>query len=452
MDDAGFEHDVVHTNHSGAIIALETKVGIGSSSAVADSVLAGTGSGTSGWSTAPSLAGLTVDTDTLHVDAANDRVGIGTTSPGQALVVEGRIVANHTGNAFPLSVQSDQSTSGIILTDAGTTSNVVLRSNGNDFQIRTNSGNRVTVDSSGNVGIGTTTPNQVLDVDGALSVRNKMVIGTSTFTQEPWSASTIAFGGYGSIGTQGSFRASWSWNWERGTDSGWHALGINSYTSAAGIEQGNDGILFRADATYGATAPPTTRMILTPAGNVGIGTTGPGEMLEVGSASNYGSFRVHAWKGSESFRVTQNIVRSENIKQLTTSSAANVYVATSNGTMYRSTSSIKYKTDVETMGDEYADAILGLRPVWYRSLGPDDPASYGYWGFIAEEVAEVDPRLVNFGVPEDYVYEYDDDGERVDPAVGDLTEPEGVQYDRLVPHLVNLLKRHEARIAALEAA
>ena len=29
MDDAGFEHDVVHTNHSEAIIALETKVGTG---------------------------------------------------------------------------------------------------------------------------------------------------------------------------------------------------------------------------------------------------------------------------------------------------------------------------------------------------------------------------------------------------------------------------------------
>jgi len=51
MDDAGFEHDVVHTNHSGAIIALETKVGTGSSSAVADSVLAGTGAGTSAWTT-----------------------------------------------------------------------------------------------------------------------------------------------------------------------------------------------------------------------------------------------------------------------------------------------------------------------------------------------------------------------------------------------------------------
>lgn len=51
MDDSGFEHDVVHTNHSGAIIALETKLGTGDSNAVSNSVLAGTGSGTSGWTT-----------------------------------------------------------------------------------------------------------------------------------------------------------------------------------------------------------------------------------------------------------------------------------------------------------------------------------------------------------------------------------------------------------------
>ncbi len=64
MDDSGFEHDVVHTNHSEAIIALETKVGTGSSTAVADSVLASTGSGTSGWTTTPTVTGLTVDGDT----------------------------------------------------------------------------------------------------------------------------------------------------------------------------------------------------------------------------------------------------------------------------------------------------------------------------------------------------------------------------------------------------
>ena len=33
LDASGYEHDVVHTNHSGALIQLETKLGIGASAA-----------------------------------------------------------------------------------------------------------------------------------------------------------------------------------------------------------------------------------------------------------------------------------------------------------------------------------------------------------------------------------------------------------------------------------
>ena len=58
MDDAGFEHDVVHTNHSGAIIALETKLGTGDSNATSGAVLVGTGSGTSAWDTTPTFDGV----------------------------------------------------------------------------------------------------------------------------------------------------------------------------------------------------------------------------------------------------------------------------------------------------------------------------------------------------------------------------------------------------------
>ena len=55
LDASGYEHDVVHTNHSGAIIALETKLGTGDSNAVANAVLIGTGSGTSEWDTSPTF-------------------------------------------------------------------------------------------------------------------------------------------------------------------------------------------------------------------------------------------------------------------------------------------------------------------------------------------------------------------------------------------------------------
>ena len=62
MDDSGKEHDVVHTNHSGAIIALETKLGTGDTTASSGALLVGTGSGTSAWDTTPSLAGDVTNT------------------------------------------------------------------------------------------------------------------------------------------------------------------------------------------------------------------------------------------------------------------------------------------------------------------------------------------------------------------------------------------------------
>jgi hypothetical protein len=414
MDDAGFEHDVVHTNHSEAIIALETKVGVGSSTAVADSVLAGTGSGTSSWSTAPSLAGLTVDTDTLHVDATNDRVGIGTTSPSAELEVQG------SSNPEIRLVSSDGTNPALYFGDTADKhrAGFYYDTSENDLLFRGyNNTTRMMIDSSGNVGIGTTSPSRTLDVRGIARV------GDDTNR-------TPDANGVGHLMIDGN--------------------GYGGYVSLDGTAMwvGHNA---SSRKLYLAT-DETARLTVDGSGNVGIGMTSPTDMVTVGTTSNNGSFRVHAAEGSESFRVTSNIVRSYNIKNITTGLAANVYISTSNATMYRSTSSIKYKTDVETMEDSYADAILGLRPVWYRSLGQDDPDSWGYWGFIAEEVAEVDPRLVSFGVPTDYERQYDEDGEPVDPAVADLTEPEGVQYDRMVPHLVNLLKRHEARIAALEAA
>ena len=192
---------------------------------------------------------------------------------------------------------------------------------------------RVRVTQDGDVGIGTTSPDQKLDVDGALAVRGKMVMGSSTFTQEPWASSTIAFNNYGSIGTQGSYRASWVWNLERGTDSSWHSLGVNSYTSAAAIEQGNDGIRFRADSSYGATNLPNTRMIIEPDGNVGIGTESPVAGLHIegfGDVSNSSTghyLQMGATSGAN-IRMDNNEINAAN-----NGSAATLYVQNDGGTV-----------------------------------------------------------------------------------------------------------------------
>jgi hypothetical protein len=137
----------------------------------------------------------------------------------------------------------------------------------------------------------------------------------------------------------------------------------------------------------------------------------------------------------------------------TTANSANLYVF-STGEVHRSTSSGKYKRNVETIEDSYSDALLNCRPVWYQSTCDNDKPEWGWWGFIAEEVAEIDPRLVHWKTGE---VTYDENGLAVEAPCD--PEPEGVAYDRFVPHLLNLIKRQqqaietlEAKVAALEAA
>lgn len=138
------------------------------------------------------------------------------------------------------------------------------------------------------------------------------------------------------------------------------------------------------------------------------------------------------------------------VTHATTASAANAYLDSGNNKLQRSTSSIRYKRDIEPMEMRYATAILGLEPVYYRSKCKGDPENFGYWGFIAEDAAKIDPRLVFYEyAPEDYG-EPDENGERW-PKEGAEKVPGGFAYDRLTVHLLALVKDLSARVAALEA-
>nr|WP_254901849.1 tail fiber domain-containing protein [Escherichia albertii] len=128
----------------------------------------------------------------------------------------------------------------------------------------------------------------------------------------------------------------------------------------------------------------------------------------------------------------------------TTTSGANMYIDPNPGinTVWRSTSSRRYKKDIETLQDRYADELLSLRPVWYRSICRGDRKDWGYYGLIAEEVGEIAPQYVHWREPTN------------NDSPGDISSngmvAEGVMYERLVVPLIHHIQQLTKRVEELE--
>ena len=113
----------------------------------------------------------------------------------------------------------------------------------------------------------------------------------------------------------------------------------------------------------------------------------------------------------------------------TTSAGANALIAvTPEGVLYRSTSSIRYKADVQDWDADYR--ALQLRPRSWVDRKPMDSGDpfVRYYGYIAEEVEQTMPEFVTYN---------------------DFGEPESVTYDRMPsPATVAILKRIIERLDA----
>jgi hypothetical protein len=214
---------------------------------------------------------LTVNTDTLKVDSTNNRVGIGTSSPDAKFHVTGRVEANGSlyraifgaavqdadmtgatgGNGTEVQIQSASSARPASLTlggaysnnqtlgvigfyNSGNTDGKRLRafiSSGQEGATANEQGasmsfytasdaastptERIRIDSSGNVGIGTISPSQKLDVVGSIEVSDGIYIGgTGTanklddYEEGTWTPGVVGFttsssqGYYRKIGNQ----------------------------------------------------------------------------------------------------------------------------------------------------------------------------------------------------------------------------------------------------------
>ena len=93
---------------------------------------------------------LTVDTDTLYVDSTNNRIGLGTTAPVSKVDVV------HTGDTRMLISEEATNTSTLATVNTANTAYSDLNIYSNNLKLSTSGAERMRIDSSGNVLVGTT--------------------------------------------------------------------------------------------------------------------------------------------------------------------------------------------------------------------------------------------------------------------------------------------------------
>ncbi|NBW18282.1 MAG: tail fiber domain-containing protein [Caulobacteraceae bacterium] len=270
----------------------------------------------------------------------------------------------------------------------------------NEVRFYTSASARATIDSSGNVGIGTTSPSTYAGASGQLIVYGGVA---TTFTNNPTNMTLV---NNGTIAAGLGCGINFSMNYDNTVTTTYGLISCIRENATSGNPAG--ALVFGTRDSGGGVT--TERMRITSSGNLLIGTTTVGSKLTVAD-----NISIHG---------AGNTIYAESFP--TTASAANVYIGASNSYMYRSTSALKYKQDIRDL--EEID-INKFRPVRYKSKCKGDDQTKDHFGLIADEVDSAGIKeLVTYGA----------DG-----------EVEGFQYERLTIVLLKHCQEQQALIESL---
>ncbi len=143
--------------------------------------------------------------------------------------------------------------------------------------------------------------------------------------------------------------------------------------------------------------------------------------------------------GDNRIRIEADYVHIPSVNAKTTGSAPNVYVSP-DGALVRSTSASKYKTDIQrSYSTDYGDKLLDLPTAIWTDKGQKERYEAGkrhikpeqYFGMIAEDLANAGLDLLVSRNPETH-------------------EIEGIQYERIAPALLPVIKKLKDKVNRLE--
>ena len=370
-----------------------------------------------------SFYGLALKVGSGNIVMYGGNVGIGTTSPGYALDI-----GNFGSSTYTLRLAAASTASGTM----GTSIRMMEANDTYGFSFQNLSGSRFGIfrhsaSSAGSeiisimrdnpfVGIGTTNPLDKLDIRGG-----------SISLGEYFTSTGSRYVGFG-YNDGSSYRCIAGMEIENTTLGGNYSQKLHFRTHAYGVSEGR-------------------RMTISEGGNVGIGTTNPGPMLDIWATGttfqNSGSLRFYRSDAATSWKFSGP--DTGNTLYLQNAAGTGVYI-TNGATSWTGTSDSRLKNIIAPISNALSKVDL-LNPVMYS--WKNDETNEPHPGLIAQDVLEVQPEVVSTDKDGMYGVRYTELVPLAFAAIKEISA-ENTALKQLLETAAARLESMEQRLAALE--